>query len=199
MHSAEDLPALRESLSKAGSGDREAIERLLVRHLPRLRAYIRLRAGPHARKHDDTGDLVQSVCLEILGKAHELHFETEGAFRYWLFTEAARKIAKRVRHHEAHKRGGGRAELGDTALAQCYSSFASPSEHAAVREQIELVEAAFDSLEEHQREIISMAYAMELSRAEIGLRLGLSEGAVRSALHRALACLAARLDSGGAR
>lgn len=187
-------PAWSDVLERAFRGDAAAVDDLLVRHLPRLRAFVRLRAGPLVRAHDDTGDLVQSVCREVLGKASQLHFDNEAAFRHWLFTEALRKIGKRARYHTAEKRDARRAEQLDSELAACYSSIASPSQHAAVREQIARVEAAFDDLDERQREIVTLAYVVGLSRAEIGAHIGASEGAVRTALHRALARLAAKLD-----
>lgn len=182
-------------VARASRGEREALEELLVRHMPRLRAFIRLRAGPLARANDDSSDLVQSVCVEVLVKSPLLSFDNEAAFRHWLFTEATRKILKRARFHRAQKRDAQRAQSLDSAIAACYSSFASPSQQLAAREQLERVEAAFDQLEERERELISLAYIVGLSRAQIGLRLGLSEGAVRTALHRALARLASEVDT----
>lgn len=168
-----------------------------MRHLPRLRAFVRLRAGPTVRAHDDSGDLVQSVCREVLAKLPDAHFDGEAAFRSWLFAEAARKILKRARFNTAAKRDDVRAEAFDSELVACYSSFASPSQHAAVREQLEQVEAAFDHLSERERELISLAYLVETPRADIAQQLGLSEGALRTALHRALARLASLLDRPG--
>lgn len=182
-------------VARASRGEREALEELLVRHMPRLRAFVRLRAGRLARAQDDSSDLVQSVCVEILTKSPRLRFENEAAFRHWLFTEATRKILKRARYHTALKRDARRAESLDSAVAACYSSFATPSEQLAAREQVERVELAFDRLEERERELVSLAYVVGLSRAEMGARLGLSEGAVRTALHRALARLASELDT----
>jgi len=180
---------------RGAAGDRAALEQALVRYLPRLRAFVRLRAGPLARAQDDTGDLVQSVCREVLGKADVVRLDDEAGFRHWLFTEAMRKIQKRARYQSADKRDARRTQHADEALAQCYTSFAGPDERAAAREQLELVEAAFDELNERQREVVSLAYVVGLSRAEIAQRLGSTEGAVRVALHRALARIAALLDS----
>jgi RNA polymerase sigma-70 factor (ECF subfamily) len=196
MHPEESPHAWSDSLPRATRGDRRALSELLVSYLPRLRAFVRLRAGPLARAHDDTGDLVQSVCREMLAQAERLEFDNEAAFRHWLFTQATYKISKRARYQTAEKRDARRVERLDSDLAACYSAFASPSEHAAAREQVERVEAAFDGLGERERELVSLAYVVGLSRAEIGARLGLSEGAVRTALHRALARLAALLDRG---
>ena len=194
MPSSEFSPSRGDGVERIRRGDREALEELLVLHLPRLRAFVRLRAGPSVRAQDDSGDLVQSVCREVLAKLPEARFEGEAAFRNWLFAEAARKILKRARFHTAAKRDAARAQTFDSAVAACYSSFATPSQHAAVREQLERVEAAFDELNERERELITLTYLVELPRPDIARQLGLSEGALRTALHRALARLAALLD-----
>jgi RNA polymerase sigma-70 factor (ECF subfamily) len=64
------------------------------------------------------------------------------------------------------------------------------------REELERVERAFDTLRDEQREVISLAHVVGMSRAEIAAQLGKSEGAVRTMLSRALAELAERLDDG---
>jgi RNA polymerase sigma-70 factor (ECF subfamily) len=187
----------------AARGDRAALEALLVSHLPRLRAFVRLRAGQAARAHEDSSDLVQSVCREILLRADQFRFPSESAFRNWLYTLTLRKIGKRVRHHGAAKRDAGlvrarpasdAAGATELSIADCYASFTTPSADLEARERMEQVEAAFDHLTEEQREIVTLAYLVGLSRQEIAAQLGKSEGAVRATLHRALVRISERLD-----
>lgn len=194
MHPADPDDEFNALAERAAAGDRAALDELLVRHMPRLRAFVRLRAGPLARAHDETSDLVQSVCREVLAKAATFRFPSESAFRHWLFAEALRKIGKRARYEVAEKRDIGRAAEIDASLVACYSSFTSPSDHAARRQQVERIEAAFDRLTEPQREVVTLAYVVGLSRAEIATQLQTTEGAVRTMLHRALARIAALLD-----
>jgi RNA polymerase sigma-70 factor (ECF subfamily) len=59
-----------------------------------------------------------------------------------------------------------------------------------VRDEIEQLERAFDALTEEQREIVTLAHVVGLSRAQIAEQVGKSENAVRIVLHRALARLA---------
>jgi RNA polymerase sigma-70 factor (ECF subfamily) len=185
---------------RASQGDRDALEQLLVRYLPRLRAFVRLRTGPELRAHEESSDLVQAVCCDVLLHADRFRFASESAFRQWLFTQALRTIAQRVRHHRVAKRDAGRADpraldASATSLAGFYASFTTPSEVAAAREHVERVERAFDQLTEEQREVVTLAHLVGLSRAEIGEQLGKSEGAVRVILHRALAKIAELLDT----
>jgi len=85
------------------------------------------------------------------------------------------------------------ASTEDGNVVDCYHSFTSPSGQAIAREEMARVEAAFDKLTEEQREVVTLAHLVGLSRAEIAAQTGRSEGAVRVLLHRALAKLSGLL------
>ena len=162
--------------------------------MPALRAYVRLRAGEVVRRQESNSDLVQSVCREVLTHASRFRHPSESAFRRWLFTTALRKIVDRRNYHMSEKRGAGRAvrpaeESAERALLEAYSSFCSPSQDASVREEFSRIETAMDELSDEQREVVTLAHLVGLSRAEIAEQLGKSEGAVRMILHRGLARL----------
>lgn len=197
-HEREDSAALAE---RAAAGDREALEELLERHLPELRAFVRLRAGAALRARESASDLVQSTCREVLTHAERFQFPSESAFRRWLFTTALRKVSNRAAHLGAAKRAGPEVPLaptssaGDDGLIACYHRFSSPSHRVTVQDEIDRVERAFDTLTDEQREVVTMAHVVGMSRAEIAEQLGKSENAVRIVLHRALARLADRVKS----
>lgn len=192
-----DLDALTAA---AAAGDRHALETLLERHLPALRAYIRMRAGAVVRRHESNSDLVQSVCREVLENASRFRHPSEAAFRRWLFTTALRKIVDRRDFHQAQRRDVGRearpaGETAQRALLDAYHTFSTPSQGAVVQEELARIEAAMEELSDEQREVVGLAHLVGLSRAEIAEQLGKSEGAVRMILHRALARLAVLLRS----
>jgi RNA polymerase sigma-70 factor (ECF subfamily) len=178
-------------LAAATRGDRAALGSLLRRHLHGLRAFLRLRMGPEIRAHEASGDLVQSVCREILIHADTFQHGGEQGFRRWLYRTAQRKIADRADYYRAEKRRGATTPLdGDVdAIAACYRSVCTPSRDASAREQLARVEAAFDELSDEHREVILGVRVLGLSHAELGQRLGKSEGAVRTMLFRAMARL----------
>jgi RNA polymerase sigma-70 factor (ECF subfamily) len=197
--------AMRQLVERASRGDRPAIDELLAQHLPALRAFIRLRAGPVIRARESASDLAQSVCREVLDHIDRFAYGDEPGFRAWLYTTALRKIMNRHEYYAAEKRDHRRETpldaLGQSsaeALGGVYRSLSSPSQHAMKREEIEQVEQAFDRLGEEQREVISLAHVVGLSRAEIAQQLGKSEGAVRTMLSRALADLADEVKRPGA-
>ena len=180
----------------AADGDRAAIEALLERMLPDLRAYVRLRTGPLIRRHEAHSDIVQSICREILTHADRFQHPTEGAFRRWLFTTALRKLSNKRDHLVAERRDVGRKETedaSDIALMAAYARVATPSQHAAVREDLERGEAAMESRTEEERSLIVLSRIVGCSRNEIAEEMGITSGAVRMRLHRALAKLAIAL------
>lgn len=164
---------------------------LLERHLPGLRAFIRLRAGPAVRLREETGDLVQSVCLEIL--THEERFQHDGeeGFRRWLYTTALREIINKEHFHRAARRDVKKERRDvDSQLLESYATFCTPSRVAMVREELNRIEAAFDEMPDQYRAVITFSRIVGLSHKEIAVELGTTEGNARVLLSRALARLA---------
>ncbi|HTE04613.1 MAG TPA: sigma-70 family RNA polymerase sigma factor [Planctomycetota bacterium] len=198
----------RPLVLRVQNGDLSALDELLAQHLPGLRAYIRLRCGAALRARESASDIAQSACRDVLENLDRFQWNGEAGFKAWLYTTALRKIADRAEYWGAQKRDAKRdipMELlagsrggGEAPLADLYRGIASPSQNAAGREALERLEAAFDKLDEEQREIIVMARIAGLSHAEIGERLQCTAGNARLKLFRALAALSEELDGGGA-
>lgn len=194
----------RRLVTQASQGDRPAVEQLLQRYLPGLRAFIRMRAGPMIRRRESESDLAQSVCREVLEHVDKFQYGNETGFKRWLYTTALRKILHRYEYYAADKRNvllemplagnGDSSRSNEQLLADAYRTFSTPSQNAMKREEIERVEKAFDRLKDEQREVISLAHVVGLSRAEIAEQIGKSEGAVRTMLSRALAELSELLE-----
>ncbi|MCA8973948.1 MAG: sigma-70 family RNA polymerase sigma factor [Planctomycetes bacterium] len=172
------------------------MDQLVTRHLPALRAFVRLRMGRELRAREESCDIVQSVTREVLQHADRFRHGGETGFREWLFTTAHRKIANRLQHWRADKRAP-RREDPEQVPADLAALGVSPSRHASVREELQAIEAAFDTLSEEQREVISMAKLLGMSHREIADRLGKTEIAVRKVLSRGLARLATALADNG--
>ena len=194
----------QQLVMRASAGDREAVESLLNRNLPALRAWVRLRCGPMLRARESASDIVQSACREVLRDIHRFRWNGEAGFRAWLYQATARKIADRAEHWQAQKRdaarevplhGGG--SDGDGEVLDVYRSFCSPSAAAAGREMMERIEKAFEVLDEPSRDIIVMSRIAGMSGAEVAKELGISEAAGRQRLFRALASLAEALEKQG--
>ncbi|MCK6445899.1 MAG: RNA polymerase sigma factor [Planctomycetes bacterium] len=191
---ADDTSRLIESAQR---GDELALETLLGRYLPGLRAFVRLRAGPTVRAHESASDIAQSACREVLQNLASFKYGGEAGFKHWLYATALRKLQKRDEHWRAQKREAARVVANDDALLELYRNVSSPSRRAMAKEELERIERAFDELGEEEREVITLARIVGLPHKEIAEALGKTEGATRVLLHRALAKLAEKLDLGG--
>lgn len=186
-------------LVRAASRDKHAMEQLLVRHLPQLQGWLRLRMGPLLRSREAPEDLVQSVAREALGELSTFEWRGEAAFKHWLYTRAQHKLQDRVKFVTAQKRDPAR-ELpppqDSQALLECYGTLCTPSRDVAATEALRRIEAAFDDLPEDYKEAITLYRLCGLDYQEIAARMQRTEGAVRNLVYRGLSRLALRL--GGA-
>lgn len=185
-------------LRDASHGDPDALEALFQRHLPGVLAFVRASAGAGLLAREESLDLVQSACREVLRDRPSGGWDDEAGFRRWLYLAAERKILDRARYHGREKRGAGRAgvslsevELG--ALSQGWADLATPSANAIGREEVERLEGALERLSEADRRVILLARIVGLPHAAIAEELGTTEANARSALRRALARLAIEL------
>jgi RNA polymerase sigma-70 factor, ECF subfamily len=184
----------------ARRGDPGAVDSLFARNLPPLVAFIRARAGHAIAARESAIDIAQSVFREVLIDAPRIELPSEAAFRNWLFMQATRKVLDRAKFHGRDCRDAGKElplpEPGPAAdaLLECYATIATPSRHAAAKEELARVEAAVQQLPEQQRDAVAMSRLMGLSYTQVAAQLGVSEGAVRGLVARGLASLSSHLD-----
>ncbi|MBX3464287.1 MAG: sigma-70 family RNA polymerase sigma factor [Planctomycetes bacterium] len=193
--------ATADLVAAAARQDRSSIEQLLVRHLPGLEAFVRLRMGPVLRGVATAPDLVQSVCREVLADLSGFEFRGEGPFRAWLYTCAENKLREKARYHRAGKRDvAAVASLPEAStFLPVYRTLCTPSREVELREAIHRIEAAFDQLPADYREAVTLHKLCGLSHAEIAARMQRSEGAVRNLVYRGISRLALLVDGGDTR
>jgi RNA polymerase sigma-70 factor (ECF subfamily) len=190
-----------EGLVRSAPSDREALEQLLVRHLPQLQGWLRLRMGAVLRSRETPEDLVQSVARDALGELSGFEWRGEAAFKHWLYTRAQHKLQDRVKFFAAAKRDPAREQQpspqDSQALLDCYGTLCTPSRDLAAHEALARIEAAFDELPADYREAITLYRFCGLDYAGIAERMDRSEGAVRNLVYRGLSRLALRLGGAG--
>jgi RNA polymerase sigma factor (sigma-70 family) len=174
-------------LERARAGEAAALQTLLVRHEPVLRTYIRLHSDPLLRARESCSDMVQSTFRECLQDAGTFVFQSEPAFRKWLFQKALSKIIDRRRYWLADRRHPGRED--SSPVEQLRASTFTASEVAIRNEDLAALEDCFELLPEEYRRVIVAARLVGQSHAEIAADMGRNEGAVRMLLNRALARL----------
>jgi RNA polymerase sigma-70 factor (ECF subfamily) len=195
-----DAPANATQSLVAAAKRREdgAVQQLLVRNLPGLEAFVRLRMGPVLRSLMTAPDLVQSVCREVLEDLGGFEFRGEAPFRHWLYVRAENKLREKHRFHHAGKRDRAKEQAmpDATTALPAYQTLCTPSKDLEVREAMRRVEAAFDTLPDDYREAITLHKLCGLSHAEIAERMGKTEGAVRNLVYRGISRLALLVDGG---
>src|SRR6188474_2954663 len=95
---------LRQLVARATAGDTPSLDALLLRYLPRLRAFVRVHSSQLVRQQESCSDLVQSVCREVLQGAEKFEYRGDGPFRAWMFRTALNKILERTRSMTQQKR-----------------------------------------------------------------------------------------------
>jgi len=182
----------------ADSPERVELTALLVRMLPAVEGYLRLRMGPRLRARESAADLAQSVARGALQALAEFEPRGEAAFRQWLFARARHKLQEHVRHHRRACRDMRREQVdgdGVDLLLGTYGPIATPSRELASAEAVAAIERAFDTLPEEWQEALTLNRLGGLSHAEVAAQMGKSEGAVRNLVYRGLSRLAIQLDA----
>ena len=169
-------------MASAQEGDRSAYAKLLKEILPVLRAVAR-------RQHrdiDHAEDVVQDILLTIHRVRHT--YDPNRSFRAWVFTIARRRSI------DALRKKGRLAQHEECAAQDVIESSPSPIPDENPFEELEPGLAyAVAELPPGQRQAIELVKLRELSLAEAAAHSGVSAGALKVAVHRAMKTLRGRL------
>jgi RNA polymerase sigma-70 factor (ECF subfamily) len=161
-------------MERVRSGDLEQLSELFERHHRRLyQFFLKL-----ARDRSVAEDLVQEVFVRVLKYRHTWRDEAE--FVPWMFA-LARNAA--VDHFRSRTRDSKRDAA---ALPDLTTQPAHAVERLEELERATQLRAALDLLAPDKREVLLLARFGELRHDRIAAMLGISPGAVRVRLHRAL-------------
>jgi RNA polymerase sigma-70 factor (ECF subfamily) len=204
-HSADD-PHELDLLRRAGAGDARALGELFTLHDARLRRMVKLRLDPRVQGRVDPADVVQEAYLEASAHLTGYLQDPKLPFFLWLRLLTAQKLALAHRQHlgvqardarrEVSLHRGASPQASSAALAaQLMGKFTTPSQ-AAVRAEWKLrIQEALNSMDELDREVLTLRHFEQLSNSETALVLGLKEPAACNRYVRALERLRALLSS----
>jgi RNA polymerase sigma-70 factor, ECF subfamily len=184
-------------VTRARAGDRAAFGELVVLHQERVWALAwRLTRGHRERAED----LAQEAFLRALNSIES--FRGEAAFATWMHRIVVNLHINRdstlAARHERRARSIG-AERGDDAPPQVDppTPLPRPDVQAMGAEELALLRAAFDELDEARRIIVVLRDVEGRSYEEIAEQLSIPIGTVRSRLARAREELARKLGGSG--
>lgn len=194
----------QELLDRAAGGDAGAVNALLERHRTALRRMIDLRLDPALGRRVDASDIVQDVLVDAHRRLSDYLAERRMPFHLWLRHIAKdRLIDAHRRHRGAARRSLDREQTLDARpddgsvfdlLGQLADPLVTPATAALRRELAQRFLAAYDTLDEIDREVIALRHFEHLGNQEVAQALGLSEPAAGMRYLRALRRLRARLD-----
>lgn len=175
---ADDWDALMRA---ANRGDRAAYARVLTLIAPPIRGVVRARGA--ALGPEGCEDVVQEVLLAIHLKRHT--WDEGQPLRPWLWAVTRHKVA------DAFRARGARVHLPVEDFAEVLPD-ESTADPLAARDADRLLAR----IEPRAARIVRAMAIDGASAAETGAALGMTEGAVRVALHRALRSLASLVRGG---
>jgi RNA polymerase sigma-70 factor (ECF subfamily) len=163
-------------VTESQAGDSYAFGLLFDHYHESIYRYIASRV----HRPTDAEDLTQLVFVKALEALPR--YEARGVpFGGWLFRLARNAVIDHVRTHHDH------SELD--AIVERAALEAGPDVVAMVREDLDAVAIALESLTDDQREAIALRFFGGLSAKEAAAAMGKQEGTIRGLQFRAIAAL----------
>jgi RNA polymerase sigma-70 factor (ECF subfamily) len=142
-------------------------------------------------------DAAETVAQDCFARAHRSwnQFRGEATLQTWLLQIAVNLVrdARRNRRLQFWKRASVTAIDAGSAADWLPDRDMSPEQRAAARQQVDAIWTLLPSLSEKQRTVFLLHFMEELSQQEIAEVTGISRGAVKVHLFRAVHAIRARL------
>lgn len=172
-------------MARAQDGDQNAYRALLVAVVP----YVRAMASRALRERADVEDAVQDVLITLHKIRHT--YDPARPFRPWLAGIARHRLLDRLRAR-------GRRAVWEVAWEPVHETFAADVANTEDRAwDGPALQAAMANLPAGQRQAIELTKLREMSLREASAASGMTEGALKVAVHRGLARLRRLMGGGG--
>jgi RNA polymerase sigma-70 factor (ECF subfamily) len=190
-------------LERLRGGEQSALAELFSLFRPQLRRMVELRLDPRLTARVSGSDVLQEAYVDALNR-FEHYFKKPGAsFYVWLrLIVSQRLIDLHRRHVGAQMRSAGQEQTPAGAAATSLSlarhliaQMDSPSTVVRQGELLGHVQTALESMDEIDREILTLRHFEELTNNEVAELLGLEKAATSNRYVRALGRLRAALET----
>lgn len=187
MSKPDDLESTAQLIERARTGDKEAVERLVILHLKPLQRWASGRLPRWARDLADTDDLVQETLVQTFKRIELFEARRVGALQAYLRQAVMNRIRDELRRKSRHP-------ATEPLTDQGSDDARSPLELAIGREDVERYERALAALTPGEREAVIGRVEMGYTYQELADALGKpTSEAARKAAERALIRLAEEL------
>lgn len=192
-----------ESISRAQTGDRDAINQVLNMYRKQLKSVAANRLDGRLAARIDESDVVQDVLIAAHGLIPAWLSDGKAVYACLYRLVLDRLAELRRTHIEAQMRSVKYEEprplalSGDSVRSLCHqlvSRVSTPSRAALRREETAKVRNALEALSDNDREVLVMRILESTPAKEVALALGISEAAVHKRHLRALQRLRSVLE-----
>lgn len=188
-------PATPELISKSVSGDRVALQKLLLSHYAKLSEYVDHRIPRRIQNVVGADDIVQQTFVQVVRDVQCCTSRTEAAFFAWLKTIAENRVKDAIRYAESEKRGGGRRRVqaqvlpDESSLVDIVELLSAgshtPSQSVARHEAIAAVHETIEALRPDYRQAVQLRLLQGISLEETASIMERSPRAVQGLIDRA--------------
>lgn len=188
--------------------DHGTFQAMVAPHVGRLLAYLDRHIPARLRSFVDPQDVAQDAFFEAARSWHRVTLDGPESVWRWLVTIARHRLINVIQAQQAAKRGGGLRHAGaagaaadashDSVIGMLHDLAAhsrTPSQSAAQRELLVLLDRCVGQLEPAYRDAIRTRYVQGLSLKETAERLGRTEDATQKLCARGLQSLRSGLRS----
>ena len=181
-----------------------AFQAMVHPHVGRVLAYLDRHIPPHLRSLIDPQDVAQDTFFEAARSLERVTLDTPDAVWRWIVTIARHRLINVIQAHEAAKRGGRLPHLREeeaphgSVIGMLHDLAAhqrTPSQSAAQRELLVLLERSIHQLQPAYRDAVRIRYLQGLSLKETAEQLGRTEDAAQKLCVRGLQALRLELRS----
>ena len=195
-----------ELLQRARDGDEQARAELFQRCRDRLRLMVRLRMDRRLHGRLDPSDVVQEAYVDLVRRFPEYLANPAVSFFLWARTLTGQRLIDLQRRHlgaqmrdagqEVSLYAGALPQASSVSLAhQLLGRLTSPTQ-AAVRAEMQIrLQAALNTMDPMDREVVVLRHFEDLSNHETAAVLGIQTSAASKRYIRALARLKEILDA----
>ena len=188
-------------LADVASGNSGALDELLRLYAPYLQRILQIRISPELNARVDVSDVFQETQMVVVRRIQEFVEKRPASFRVWLRSRALEQLAVQHRRHVT-------AEMRTVRREKTYNDASSmaiartlftdtPSKMLQRTEFAEQVRQLIDSLNDNDREMLTLRHAEGLTNNEAAETLGIEPVTARKRYGRALSRLADKAVTAG--
>jgi RNA polymerase sigma-70 factor (ECF subfamily) len=187
-------------LVRATSGDDQALAELFSRYRDRMKRMVKLRLDRRLSGRIDPSDVVQEAFLEASKRLPEYVQKRDMPLLLWLRLVTGQKLTDLHRTHlgaklrdaaqEVSLYRGALPQASSVMLAGQLLGQLTTASHVAIRAEVRLqVQAALNSLDPLDREVLALRHFEQLNNEQTALALGIKKSAASKRYVRSLARL----------